>query len=182
MKVARTTLRDRCRLAMAGIDKYLASEPTIPLDGSANAPADIKKVLQNTIDAADATLAARAVWVASSSAEQALHDSTLSMLASLRSFVMLKFGSNAIATLADFGFEPRKRTVPAVETKAAAVDKSLATRAARHTMGPKQKAKIKGTVAVTAPATPPAAPAPAAASPATPVVVTPAAAVTSPKS
>jgi hypothetical protein len=121
------------------------------------------------------------VWVASSAAEQDLHDSTVSTLASLRSFVMLKFGSNAIATLADFGFQPRKRTVPTVDTKAAAAEKSLATRAARHTMGPKQKAKIKGTVAVIAPATTPAATAPAAASPAAPVAVAPAA-VTLPKS
>ena len=68
-----------------------------------------------------------------------------------------------------------------METKAAAADKSLATRAARHTMGPKQKAKIKGTVAVTAPATTPAATAPAAASPAA-MVVAPVASVPLPKS
>jgi hypothetical protein len=181
MKIDRTTLRDRCRMAMAGIDKYLASEATIPLDGTATPPADVKKGLQNTINAADATEAARAVWLASSAAEQGLRDTTVSTLTSLRSFVMLKFGSNAIATLADFGFQPRKRTAPTVETKAVAAEKSLATRTARHTLGPKQKAKIKGTVAVTAPATPPAAPEPTAASPAAPVVVAPAAPVTSPK-
>src|SRR5580692_7882866 len=108
MKIDRTTLRDRCRMAIAGIDKYLASEPTIPLNGSAVAPADAKKTLQNTSNAADATQAARAVWVDSSTAEQSLHDSTVSMLSSIRTFVMLKFGSNALATLADFGFQPRK--------------------------------------------------------------------------
>jgi hypothetical protein len=160
MKINRTTLRDRCRMAMAGIDKYLASEVTIPLDGSAKAPADVKKALQSSIDAADATQTARAVWIDSSAAEQNLHDSTVSMLASLRSFVLLKFGSNALATLADFGFKPRKQTVPVVETKAAAAVKSLATRAARHTMGPKQKKAITG-ASVTATAT---APAPAAGS------------------
>jgi hypothetical protein len=181
MKIARTTLRDRCRLAMAGIDKYLASEPTIPLGGFAKTPADAKRALQSTIDAADATQKARAVWIDSSAAEQSLHDSTTSMLNKLRSFVILKFGDNALGTLAEFGFQPSKRTVPDVETKAAAADKSLATRAARHTMGPKQKAKIKGTVAVTAPATTPAATAPAAAAPAAPVAVAPAA-VTLPKS
>ncbi len=146
----------------------------------------MKKALQNTINTADATEAARAVWVASSATEKGLRGTTVSTLSSLRTFVMLKFGSNALATLADFGFQPRKQTAPTVETKAAAAEKSLATRAARHTQGPKQKAKIKGTVPVTEPATTPAAPAPAApaptaASPAAPVVVAPAAPVTSPK-
>lgn len=186
MNIDRTTLRDRCRMAMAGIDKYLASETSIPLNGIATAPADVKKALQNTINTADATEAARAVWVASSATEKGLRGTTVSTLSSLRTFVMLKFGSNALATLADFGFQPRKQTAPTVETKAAAAEKSLATRAARHTQGPKQKAKIKGTVPVTEPATTPAAPAPAApaptaASPAAPVVVAPAAPVTSSK-
>jgi hypothetical protein len=45
--------------------------------------------------------------------------------------------------LSDFGIAPR-RAKPSVETQAAAVKKREATRLARHTMGPKEKAKIKG--------------------------------------
>jgi hypothetical protein len=152
MKIDRTTLRDRCRLAAAGIDKYLATEPTLPIDGAAITPADLKKSLQKQIDAADSTQAARAAWLSASAAEAALHDATVSTLSFLRSFVALKFGSKNEATLADFGFTPRTRKVPSAETKAAAAEKAAATRAARHTMGKRQKAKIKGTVAPSAPA------------------------------
>jgi hypothetical protein len=174
MKINRTTLRDRCRLAMAGIDKYLASETSIPLDGSPKAPADIKKALQGTIDSADATQAARGKWLDASRSEVAQNDATLALLASLKSFVLLKFGSASVATLADFGFTPRKQTPKTVETKVVAAEKSLATRKARHTMGSKQKAKIKGTIPepVVGPATgtAPAQPAPVAgqATPASP--------------
>ena len=82
---------------------------------------------------------------------------------------MLMFGGS-IDTLATFGLEPRKTpaTVPPVE-KVVAVQKALATRKARNTMGPKQKAKIKGTVPATAPATPPAAPSPTPAATVTPL-------------
>ena len=176
MKIDRTTLRDRCRLAAAGIDKYFANEPTIPIDGVAITPADLKKALQKHVDAADATQAARAVWLGASSAEASLHDATVSTLSSLRSFVVLKFGSKNEAKLVDFGFTPRTRKVPSAETKAAAAEKAAATRAARHTMGKRQKAKIKATVAPATPSAatePPAPTAPVATAPvATPPVAT----------
>jgi hypothetical protein len=77
--------------------------------------------------------------------------------------------AGSIDTLADFALKARKPRTPLTpEQKAAAVAKAEATRAARHTMGPKQKAAIKGTVPATAPATQPAAPAPAPATPVTP--------------
>src|SRR5581483_8311817 len=49
--------------------------------------------------------------------------------------------------LADFGLTPKKaRTPQTVEAKAAATAKREATRAARNTMGAKQKLKVKGNV------------------------------------
>ena len=176
MKIDRTTLRDRCRMAMAGIDKHFASDPSIPVNGSDKTPADVKGALQSNITAADTTQATRATWLAASHAEQALHDSTVSLLATLRSYVVLKLGTEA-ATLADFGFSPRTRQVPTVETKAAAAAKSLATRAVRHTMGSRQKAKITGTV--TPPAGPEPVTAPAPTGPAVPGVAPPGTAVPS---
>jgi hypothetical protein len=43
-----------------------------------------------------------------------------------------------------FGFKPAQPVQKTVKVKAAAVDKSLATRKARNTMSKKQKSKIKG--------------------------------------
>jgi hypothetical protein len=47
--------------------------------------------------------------------------------------------------LATFGLEPVKVGSTTIATKAAALDKTIATRKARHTMGPVQKKKIHGT-------------------------------------
>jgi hypothetical protein len=48
--------------------------------------------------------------------------------------------------LADFGISLKQRGPLTVEEKTAAVAKRAATRAARHTMGPKQKLEVKGDV------------------------------------
>ena len=53
---------------------------------------------------------------------------------------------NSPDVLADFGITSKARVAPTVESKAAAVAKRAATRAARHTMGPKQKEGVKGDV------------------------------------
>jgi hypothetical protein len=53
----------------------------------------------------------------------------------------------------DFGIAPRKpRAALTTEAEGDRIEKWRATRVARHTMGKKEKAKIKGTVPVTAPA------------------------------
>jgi hypothetical protein len=71
--------------------------------------------------------------------------------------------------LADFGITPPKARTPlSADQKAAAVAKRKATRAIRHTLGPKQKKNIKGTV----PATAPQNSAPPATTPATPSTAT----------
>jgi hypothetical protein len=170
--INRTTLRDRCRLAMSGIDKHLAGEPPIPVGGSTEAPAAVKQSLQNMVNASDATQVARGEWIDASQSEQAMREVVVPLLSALKSFVLLKFGDKDTATLADFGFTARKQVQTTVDTKATAVEKRAATRTARHTMGPRQKAKVKGTVA---PAAAPA-PAPVAAPVAAPATPTPVAA------
>jgi hypothetical protein len=86
--------------------------------------------------------------------------------------------------LADFGLTPKKvPTPPTVEAKAAAAAKRASTRAARGTMGSKQKQDVKGDVTgvtvtpVTAPTAKPVAtspaPAPATATPGTASAATP---------
>ncbi len=55
------------------------------------------------------------------------------------------FGSEP-DVLADFGLHPKARAQPTVEAKTAAAAKRKATRAARHTTGPKKKLSVKGAV------------------------------------
>ncbi len=60
----------------------------------------------------------------------------------------------SIDALSDFALSPRKLHVPTPEQKAKANAKAKATRAARHTMGPKQKLAIKGAAPQATPAAP----------------------------
>ncbi len=93
----------------------------------------------------------------------------------LKAWVVNQYGATS-KEAHDFGFPPPKKPVRTVSSKATAVERNLATREARHTMGPKKRLEVKGTMVVlTAPADPvntvqPAQPAPAAASTPNPTV------------
>src|ERR1019366_2714968 len=136
---------------------------------------DIVATLQSRIDSRKTVESARAAWQTAVQADRALEDKTKPFVAALRGSLLASFAGN-IDTLARFGLVPRQKPVTTPEVKVAAAAKAKATRVARHTMGPKEKAKIKGTVTPTAPATSsPTAPAPSPTQP----VVTPAASVPS---
>ncbi len=65
-------------------------------------------------------------------------------VAGVQKAVRVAFG-NRVDTLADFGLPlPKTRTPLTPEQKQAAVAKAKATRAARHTMGAKQRVAITG--------------------------------------
>jgi hypothetical protein len=66
-------------------------------------------------------------------------------MSAFESFVEAAFGSSP-DVLADFGIIRKARAPLTVEAKAAAAAKRASTRAARHTLGTKQKKAIKGDV------------------------------------
>jgi len=152
-----------------GIQKDLLSVPTLSLAGQATTPADLEKLVQSCIDAANAIAPAKVKWLAAVQAYRALNKQVTPILRGLRAYVINTYGPTS-TVLADFGFSPTKTVVKTPEVKAIAAKKSVATRKARNTLGKKQKKSITGaTVSPAAPATPPTAPAPAAPSaPATP--------------
>ena len=78
-------------------------------------------------------------------ADRALEDKTKAFVASLGANLLASFAGN-LDTLAKFGLTPRQKPFATPDAKVAAAAKAKATRAARHTMGPKQKATVKGTV------------------------------------
>ena len=135
--------------------------------------ANLVQLLQGLADAIAKVDDAKAAW---QDALTSLDDEQAKVAPVLRGYrnLLLATYGNAPATLADYGLAPRKGpTPPSADVKAAAVAKRAATRKARHTMGKKQKAEIKGTVPVTtgpapatdAPASPPVAPSPVASAP-----------------
>jgi hypothetical protein len=152
-----------------GLNKHAATITSIVLGGATATTKDIVATLQSRINSAKAASSTRASWLAAVQADQAERDRTKTYVSGLKQALLAAFVGQ-VDTLADFGLTARKPRVSTPEQKLAAATKAKATRAARHTMGKKQKAEIKGTVTPTAPATAaPAAPAPIPTPPEAPV-------------
>jgi hypothetical protein len=154
-----TQTQARDAQVITGIEKHLQNTPSLPLRGSAYTPAELVKLIQSRIDSAGTAATTKATWHSNVLAERAQNTSLTAVLRELRQYVIHAFGETS-PVLADFGFAPPKRATRTPEQKAAAAAKAKATRAARHTMGKKQKKSVKGTVPAAAPAT---SPSPAAA-------------------
>ena len=154
MKVNRATLQNRCRNAIAGVQKDLSSVKTITLEGVDYTPATLVKLLQSFITAADATVTARGSWLLAVTTEAASQTQILGVLAALKAYVTLQYGSGAVDTQADFGFSPKKKVVKTAATKANAATLAKATRASRHTMGSDQKKDVHGVLPPAEPVSP----------------------------
>jgi hypothetical protein len=142
----KSTRSDRNRQAIAGIKQNLAGTPAVIIGGVSYAPADIEAALQASIDATDATTAATAAFHQAVAAEKAAHAKGDALYRGLSSVLKNQYGSTA-DTLAQYGISlPPQRQTPSAATAAEAVAKRAATRVARHTMGKRQKAGIKGQV------------------------------------
>ena len=154
-----------------GLVKHAATLLTLLVSGSTIKTTDLVTVLQARIAAIKLAITTKATFMAAVAAAHAEIANTAALVSGARQALKIAFAGQ-IETLGDFGLPPRKAPTPLTpEQKAAAVAKAKATRAARHTAGPKQKAKITGaTAAAAAPAVPP----PAATEPAQPAPVTPA--------
>ena len=128
--------------AASGVTKNI--QQPIPLNGTTMAPSDVVATIAAPIQA-DRHLDAARVAVASKKAarDAALRLARALMLA-LKKWVEAAYGADS-PVLAEFGFATTAKVQPTADAKAAAVAKRAATRAARHTLGKRQKAKIKGT-------------------------------------
>ncbi len=86
---------------------------------------------------------ARAAWERRVQLTRALAPSGNKLVAAIEDLARVSFG-NASDALADFGLRPLPPRTRTVAVKAEAIERSAATRVARFTLGPKQKAKIHG--------------------------------------
>ncbi len=176
----RTVVQAQDGQVIVGIKKDLQNVPSVPLAGSAYTTATVEQLIQSRIDAANTVANAKAQWLEAVAAYRSLNTKVTPLVRALRQYLVNVYGPDS-TVLVDFGFTSSKRKVQTSEELVAKAEKAAATRKARGTMGKKQKSKIKGTVATTAPATPPSATAPAETPAAPPAVVVPAPVVTSPK-
>ncbi len=145
MRTNRDRTINKHRQAIAGIRKHFASAPTIALGGTPTTPNDAIATLQGTIDAVDAANASAHAFHGAVAAQHAAIAKGAGVLTDLKTLVKSQLGSSE-GVLGDFGFTSPSRQTPDEATKAAAVAKRAATRAARHTMGKRQRLAVKGDV------------------------------------
>ena len=150
---------------VAGTTKHFSNVSTLAFGNGSLTPAQVEAFLQTLIDLRTAVEGAQAVAKAKIVAEAAQAPSLRSQMAAYVAFVKATFGASP-DVLADFGLKPRKTRTPlTIDQMAAAAAKRTATRAARHTMGSKQRKDVKGTITTIVTPQPTAAPAPVAPSP-----------------
>jgi hypothetical protein len=130
---------------IAGVDKHLAKTTPVAFMGGSFTPDQIMSNLQMLVNLRSDVNSARAATVAKLAVESAQAPALRTFMSAFASFVKVAYGTSP-DVLADFGIAPKARTPLTVEAKAAAAAKRAATRAARHTMGSKQKKGIKGDV------------------------------------
>jgi len=150
MTKSKIDIAERDRQAIVGIKLHYATLPNIVLGGVTYVLNDLLRILQDPIDLVSPTSAAKAAYHAAVAAEKSAVAKANAVYQELRTRVLSDFKAQP-QTLADFGMTLTNKQVPDAQTVAEAVQKRDATRKARHTMGKRQKAKIKGTVPETAP-------------------------------
>jgi hypothetical protein len=146
-----------------GVDKYFASITSLLIAGADITPAELKAIFQDDIDQTNALDAVEAQAKQQRAKQKAARKKATGTRQNLRTYLLGSYGTAALQMLQDFGFtapKPRGGRKTA-STKAQAVVQAKATRVARHTMGKRQKAKIRGN----APAQPVVTPAPAVTAP-----------------
>src|SRR5258708_10378882 len=132
------------------------SGPTIVFEGGSYAAAGIEKVLQSSIDAANATATATAAFHQAIVTERAANAKGDGVYQTLRAILIAQYKSQP-AALAEYGIQLVNKQVPDASKVATAVRKRAATRAPRHPMGNRQKEALEGTVPQTAPVATPTA-------------------------
>jgi len=123
---------------IAATTKHLASAAPALFLGSSFTPADITTRLQRIVTLRTGVNTAKAATLAQVAAENTEMPSLRTFVRAYQAYLKVAFGTSP-DVLADFGLAPKAQATPTAATKAAAVVKRSATRAARHTMGKVQK-------------------------------------------
>jgi hypothetical protein len=142
-----------------GLQKHAATLPSLLIAGATVPTASLISTLQSRMAARTSTASARAALQAAIQAEQVEGTQTKTLVSGTKQALKVIFAGQ-ITELADFGLKgPKVRTPLTPEQKVVVAAKAKATRAARHTLGSKEKAKITGATPapVTAPSPTPAA-------------------------
>jgi hypothetical protein len=143
----RTTQTARSAAATAvlrGITKRLVAGKTYSVDGKTYSPKEIAARYQAYLDALEGLRSARAALRLAVANERKVARQLAALTVGLKTMLTVQFGTSNVV-LADFGWSvPKKPGPKTVAGKVAGAAKARATRAARKTMGKRQREKVKG--------------------------------------
>jgi hypothetical protein len=142
---SKATVVDLAKQLIAGTTKHLGNGTKVMLSGGSFTAVEITSKLNQLVTLRTDVDTAKAQTKAKLAAEKADMPALRTLMGALVTFVKAAYG-NAPDVLADFGIHPKARTPLTVEAKVAAAAKRKATRAARKTLGSKQKKGVKGDV------------------------------------
>jgi hypothetical protein len=161
-RINQAVVVDTCNTRLVALKAHVSPKAVIKVGGEAHKVGDIIKIYQQCLDTRAALKAKRAEVKAAQVVSDNAEVSRLAIESALKAWVVAEYGPDSNVAH-EFGFPPRKVASRTAIEKADAVKLAQATREARHTMGSKQKQKVKGSVVepIAAPAAPAAsAPAP----------------------
>jgi hypothetical protein len=148
--INRPTFQARLTRVIEGIGKRLQNVPSLVLAGVTYTPTELITFFQSGIDAVNTVTSTKTKWQDAVKAEHDLLKRIHVAELGLKSHLENLYG-NASEPLAAFGMKPRKvRSKPTGQATVQAAAKARLTREARHTLGAKKRAQVKGTVEVPA--------------------------------
>ena len=147
----KTTALARNKMISEGVDKYFSKVKSLTVGGDEYTPKSLMAVLTAEDDASLAVDSTRAQLEAQVVTHRTAKVTAAALRSALKVYILGTYGKKAVQMLGDFGMSvPKDPGARTVNEKSKAVAKNLATRAARHTMGKKQKLSITGVVPSTA--------------------------------
>jgi hypothetical protein len=130
---------------IAGAAKNLSDTTPVVFAGGSFTKDQVTSKLQTLVDLRTDVDASKAATKAKLAREATDAPALIAFSRQFRAFAKASFVSSP-DVLADFGITLKSRVPRTAQGKVVAVTKAAATRAARHTMGSKQKAEVKGDV------------------------------------
>jgi len=136
--------REKLRRLIKGIRKHFMNIGPMKVAGVDHAPSEVVDSLQSLVDQHDRTARAYAAWRQEVRRERLLEQKVAVFVRSVERRVLSHFDIEDVKGLADFGMKYNKRGPKTLASKKEMVAKARATRAERHTMGSRQRKRIKG--------------------------------------
>jgi len=169
-KINNSIVVDKCTQRLQAMKRYVKNmKSEIPINGVSHKASDVIGIYQTCLDTRGAVITKRAETKAAINERGEAEGARREADRALKAWVIAQFGVSSQEAL-DFGFPPPKVASRSVQNKTDAVALAKATRAARHTMGSRQKRGVVGSLAAP---TAPAAPATVTVPLATPSISTP---------